>query len=77
MKLLHCLACQDVVRLFEEERACKCGKAKGRYVNGRDVVFEGAARVLGMNSLDFLRVKPGENAPWWPIAEGDHVKKKP
>jgi hypothetical protein len=71
VKLLHCLACQDVVKLFEEERACRCGKAKGRYLNARKVEFSGRARVLGMNSIDFLNTVPGKTYEWFLVPEGE------
>lgn len=31
MKLVFCEACQDVIRLQEEPRYCKCGKSGGVY----------------------------------------------
>lgn len=33
MKLLLCKNCQDVIRLIDEERKCRCGSVKGRYIN--------------------------------------------
>lgn len=47
MKLVLCRVCQDVVRLFDEPRWCKCGECGGQYVDedglnalywGRDAV---------------------------------------
>lgn len=74
MKLLNCLACQDIVRMFEEERACKCGKSKGRYENARRVTYSGPSRLFGMNSLDYHRVEPGKEFAWF-LVEGPNAKK--
>lgn len=57
MKLLHCTACGDVIRLYpsEQPRACLCGRAKGRYVNlGVAEVSGATALVLGMANTSFL-----------------------
>lgn len=40
MKLILCTKCQDVVRLFDEERQCKCGAISGKYV-GDSAVYKG------------------------------------
>lgn len=74
MKLLNCLACQDIVRMFEEERACKCGKSKGRYETGRRVAYSGPARLFGLNSLDYHRVESGKEYKWH-LVEGENAKK--
>lgn len=41
MKLLFCRACGDIVRLWSENRSCRCGKSRGRYVEDRAVVLLG------------------------------------
>lgn len=74
MKLLNCLACQDIVRMFEEERTCKCGKSKGRYENGRRVAYSGPSRLFGLNSLDYHRVESGKEYKWH-LVEGENAKK--
>lgn len=46
MKLLLCVKCQDLFRLFEnEERKCKCGAIKGRYVNKTEAVYSGSKAI--------------------------------
>lgn len=32
MKLLFCQDCEDLFRITKEERACKCGKTSGYYL---------------------------------------------
>jgi hypothetical protein len=32
MKLLFCVHCHDIVRLFSDRRSCKCGKSWGQYL---------------------------------------------
>ena len=41
MKLLFCKNCQDIVRLFDETRVCKCGKTSGAYINELDAWYSG------------------------------------
>jgi hypothetical protein len=31
MKLIYCKECDDVVRLLDEVRQCRCGRCTGRY----------------------------------------------
>ena len=53
MKILKCLACDDLVPMSDEEKTCRCGKCRGRYVNGRKVVFGGSGEVYGVKGLDY------------------------
>ena len=76
MKLLNCKACQDIVKLFKDERACQCGKSTGRYVNDRMVEFAGPARVISMQSLDYHRGEFGVNYPWYFIPEEGHQSQR-
>ena len=32
MKLMYCVHCGDMVKLFPEERTCLCGKSSGHYL---------------------------------------------
>lgn len=41
MKLLLCKECQDVVRLIQEKRVCKCGKVGGKYIDDLNAVYFG------------------------------------
>jgi hypothetical protein len=38
MKLILCKKCQDVVRLFDKPRWCKCGACGGSYLEGDDIL---------------------------------------
>ena len=51
MKLLFCRLCKDVAALSEAERACRCGRSKGRYLDGNRVRVWGPAAVLGIKNL--------------------------
>ena len=55
MKLVYCRKCQDVVRLFDEPRQCKCGRVGGRYTDGRNAVYWGKeAALVGFDNPDFM-----------------------
>lgn len=60
MKLLHCHACGDVVRVYGEWRACHCGKSSARYVDDAIAVIRGPARVLGIDTGALMRESSGE-----------------
>lgn len=42
MKLILCSRCQDVFKLQDFDRTCKCGKCGGRYLNDLDAVYWGS-----------------------------------
>ncbi|MCL2645937.1 MAG: HD domain-containing protein [Phycisphaerales bacterium] len=48
MKLIFCPRCQDVVRLIDQTRRCRCGQSGGRYTNGARAVYFGQAVPLGI-----------------------------
>lgn len=54
MKLLLCKDCYDVFKLDYEMRQCKCGKVKGRYLDGRmaEVSKDGVSIALGNGSVE-------------------------
>jgi len=54
MKLLLCPECQDVVRLFNDWRTCRCGRVRGRYVNDRLAEYAGPAVPLGFHNGSLL-----------------------
>lgn len=55
MKLLLCKTCQDVIRLFAEERQCKCGAVRGRYVDDVNSVYSGDSAVpLGFSNSSLV-----------------------
>lgn len=41
MKLLLCKECQDIIRLVDVKRTCKCGKVGGRYIDDLNAVYFG------------------------------------
>ena len=41
MKLLLCKECQDVVRLIDIKRVCKCGKIGGKYIDSINAIYFG------------------------------------
>lgn len=70
MKLLHCLACGDVVRLYSEPRACHCGRSRGHYVDDERVVLWGPSRAIGIDT----RQLRGPCGTW---GESDRVGRSP
>jgi hypothetical protein len=54
MKLLFCMGCGDVVRLFPERRSCKCGKSWGMYEADNATTVQSTNSVsLGIANPDF------------------------
>jgi hypothetical protein len=41
MKLVLCKNCQDVIRLIDEERKCRCGNVSGRYLDEIHAEYSG------------------------------------
>lgn len=55
MKLLLCKNCQDIVRLYDFQRYCKCGNTGGRYLDHKKAVYSGEFAVpLGINNHSML-----------------------
>lgn len=54
VKLMNCLACGDVVRLFRQPRYCRCRRCSGKYVAQYVVEVSGPARILGLRVADYL-----------------------
>jgi len=50
MKLILCFKCEDVVRLFGESRACRCGSSGGRYIDSLNAEVWGTCVPLGFDS---------------------------
>lgn len=70
MKLLYCGYCGDIVRLFQERRACRCGKSWGQYLmDGATTVQTPHSASLGLMNADFrtamqtYKAQPEEQAP--------------
>lgn len=54
MKLLYCVHCGDVVRLFPEKRFCKCGKSWGNYLEDNSTTVQTYPSLsLGLANPDF------------------------
>lgn len=50
MKLILCKECQDVFKLQEEMRFCKCQKSYGRYLNKLSAEFDGPCVPIGFSN---------------------------
>ena len=54
MKLLFCGHCQDIVKLFPERRACKCGRSWGQYLPDNSTTVQTPYTLsIGMANTDF------------------------
>lgn len=54
MKLLLCLACNDIFSLHGFERSCLCGEARGYYINDVNAFYSGASAVpIGFDNTSF------------------------
>ncbi len=54
MKLLFCGHCQDIVKLFPERRACKCGRSWGQYLPDNSTTVQTSSTLsIGMAGPDF------------------------
>ncbi|MGC4042870.1 MAG: hypothetical protein QM758_03625 [Armatimonas sp.] len=65
MKLLYCGYCQDIVRLFPERRACRCGRSWGQYLDDNSTTIQTTHTLsLGIANPDFQQaVQVFRNAP--------------
>lgn len=66
MRLLHCRECFDVVALFHDWRACRCGRSEGRYLAARTVLLRGPCRALEIDGSELHRGREGT----WRESEG-------
>ena len=55
MKAIYCPKCTDIVLLTYEDRSCRCGECRGRYVNNRDAETNGNGLAMGLGFGDFER----------------------
>jgi hypothetical protein len=53
MKLIFCPECQDVVKLFHDQRFCRCRKSWGRYLTETKAEAGGRAVPLGIANDSF------------------------
>lgn len=62
MKLLLCTECQDIVRLIDVKRTCKCGKVGGKYTGDLNAIYFGETGVpIGFENSTL--VKAVQNQP--------------
>lgn len=54
VKLIYCKNCHDIVRLFYEERCCKCGACHGKYLDELNAEINGSAIPIGFDNIDFV-----------------------
>lgn len=55
MKLLFCPACEDVLKLIETRRTCRCGASYGYYhEDGLNATIGGKAVPIGFDNGSFL-----------------------
>ena len=80
MKLVTCLECHDVVRLYPSQwRRCFCGAVEGRYLDdGVKAEIRGeSAAAIGIDNYDYAKiVKSGGRAyttrgEWFVLPVGD------
>ena len=64
MKLLFCIRCQDLFRLTQEQKRCKCGVAGGQYLDEVNAEYTGYCAIpLGISNESFkhaLKKQPKE-----------------
>lgn len=53
IKLLNCMRCGDILRMYRYTRVCKCKASQGKYIGQFSVEFEGPARILGIDALGY------------------------
>lgn len=80
MKLLHCLACGDILALRSQERSCECRQSTGRYTDHIHAEYRGPSRVLGMLNREIARSVHDTHVPfegphyrWFVISEGGNI----
>lgn len=55
MKLLLCLDCSDIFLLNYDDRQCKCGKTKGKYVDKLNAEISGNCNPIGFANNSFIK----------------------
>lgn len=53
MKLLRCTECLDVFNLTMQEKACSCGKTKGKYIDNLYAQYSGPCAPIGFDNNTF------------------------
>ena len=62
IKLLNCMLCGDVIRLYRSTRYCKCKASSGKHTTQVGVEIKGPARVLGLRQTDYMESPKPEEA---------------
>ena len=57
MKLLFCMACQDLFKLRQHRfKSCQCGKSKGKYLDELNAIYKGEYAVpIGIDNMSFCK----------------------
>lgn len=67
MKLLYCTYCQDIFRLVNYYRHCKCDRVSGRYIDSINAIYTGSTAIpLGIAWSSFNKAitnRPVEEGP--------------
>ena len=64
MKLLYCLECHSVVRLFEQPRACECGQTGGQYIDNSKAEIYGDGVPFGIMNDEFDHAITNRTDDW-------------
>jgi hypothetical protein len=58
MKLMYCAHCRDIVRLFRDKRACRCGRSWGHYLDDDSTTVQTWPGLsLGIANPDFVQAE--------------------
>lgn len=56
MKLLMCLHCHDIFNLNLDEKTCRCGKTKGKYIDELHAEYSGEHAIpLGFTNTSLIK----------------------
>mgnify|MGYP001165763076 CR=1 FL=1 len=56
MKLLLCLQCNDIFNLALEEKACRCGSTRGKYMDELHATYTGEHAIpLGFTNTSLIQ----------------------
>ena len=64
MKLLYCIKCQDLVRLFHETRTCECGATGGKYIGDTVAEVFGDGVPFAISNSEFDKALRGRTDNW-------------
>lgn len=55
MKLILCPKCNDIVRLIDSKRSCRCGASYGWYKNSRNAIVNKTAIPIGIDNRSLAK----------------------